>query len=49
MLLATSAAFLVVFTVFVVAMVVLVVLTVRFVVRRDRERRAEWRSRHPSP
>jgi hypothetical protein len=34
-----SPAFVIVFGVFVVALVVLVVLTVRFVIRRDRERR----------
>ncbi|MFI5035542.1 MAG: hypothetical protein ACHQFZ_04995 [Acidimicrobiales bacterium] len=45
-MLAAAAAFYVVFAVFVLAMVVLVVLTVRFVVRRDREKRDAWRSRH---
>jgi hypothetical protein len=40
-----DAAFYAVFTFFVLAMAVLVVLTVRFVVRRDRERRSAWRSR----
>ncbi len=44
-LLGVAAAFLAVFVFFVVAMVVLTVLTVRFVVRRDRERRAAWRER----
>jgi membrane protein implicated in regulation of membrane protease activity len=47
--LAANAAFLVVFALFVIAMLVLVVLTVRFVVRRDREKRAAWRSQHPPP
>ncbi len=42
-LLGVDAAFLAVFVFFVVAMIVLTVLTVRFVVRRDRERRAAWR------
>jgi len=44
-LLGADAAFYVVFTFFVAAMVVLVALTVRFVLRRDRERRSAWRSR----
>jgi len=42
-------AFLSVFIFFVLALVVLVVLTVRFIVRRDRERRDEWRSRARPP
>lgn len=40
-----DAAFLSVFAIFVLALVALVVLTVRFVVRRDREKRDAWRSR----
>jgi membrane protein implicated in regulation of membrane protease activity len=47
-LLGADAAFWAVFIFFVLAMLVLIVLTVRFVVRRDREKRAEWRSRHQS-
>jgi hypothetical protein len=42
-------AFLSVFIFFVLALAVLVVLTVRFIVRRDRERRDEWRSRADTP
>jgi hypothetical protein len=38
-------AFLSVFLIFVLALLALVVLTVRFVLRRDRERRDAWRSR----
>lgn len=45
MLLGADAAFLALFITFVVAMLVLVVLTVRFVLRRDREKRAQWRAR----
>ena len=48
MLLGADAAFYAVFTFFVLALATLVVLTVRFVVRRDREKRAAWRSRHGS-
>ncbi|MGH9019432.1 MAG: hypothetical protein ACRDV0_00205 [Acidimicrobiales bacterium] len=44
-MLGADAAFVAVFAVFVVAMVVLVVLTVRFVLRRDRARRAAWKER----
>lgn len=46
MLWAAAVGFVVGFAVFVLATIVLVVLTVRFVVRRDRERRDEWRRRH---
>lgn len=42
---AASAGFYAVFAFFVAAMVVLVVLSVRFTLRRDRERRAEWRAK----
>ncbi len=44
MLFGVDVAFLSVFIFFVLALVVLVALTVRFIVRRDRERREEWRS-----
>ncbi|HVB70411.1 MAG TPA: hypothetical protein VND83_02775 [Acidimicrobiales bacterium] len=44
MLFGVDVAFLSVFIFFVLALVVLVVLTVRFIVRRDRGRREEWRS-----
>jgi hypothetical protein len=37
--------FVAVFSIFIVAMVVLTVMTVRFVIRRDRERRREFDSR----
>ncbi len=46
---AASAGFYAVFTFFVAAMVVLVVLSVRFTIRRDREKRAQWRDRAGRP
>jgi hypothetical protein len=41
--------FIAVFSVFIAATLVLIVLTLRWAIRRDREGRAEWRSKDKSP
>jgi hypothetical protein len=44
-LLATSAAFAVIFGIFVVALLALIVIVITWAIRRDREGRAAWRLR----